>query len=199
MRGVLHPIQPKRSAQYVVSMTAARAKSAGRYRALLAFLSAVAFAIPVAWAATNDGPLPVDEAFPITASFVNGKLSVQVDVMPGHYLYRDRFGFRVDGKDVESAVAPRLTKLAHDKGKVKNDPTFGKTTVFEKPFVLDLIPVKATQTELELVFQGCSEVAGICYPPATRLFMMSAGAKHVPAKEILPASLKNQFKPQVSQ
>jgi thiol:disulfide interchange protein DsbD len=180
-------------------MTAPGTKSAGRCRALLAFLSAVAFATPVAWAAASDGPLPVDEAFPMTASLVDGKLSLQADVKPGHYLFRDRFEFHVNGKDVGSAVAPKLTKLAHDKGKVKNDPTFGKTTVFEKPFVLELMPVTTSKTELELVFQGCSEVAGICYPPTKRVFAMTAGAKNVPAKALPPSSLKNQFKPQVSQ
>ncbi len=154
---------------------------------------------PVVWAADSDGPLPVDEAFPVTASFVGGKLALQVGVTPGHYLYRDRFEFWVDGKDIGSAVSPKLTKLSQHKGKVKNDPTFGKTTVFEQPFVLELVPVAATKTELELVFQGCSEVAGICYPPAKRLFALTAGTKNLPAKALPPPSLKNQFKPQVSQ
>ena len=155
--------------------------------------------IPVASAAASDGPLPVDEAFPVTASFVDGKLALQVGVTPGHYLYRDRFEFRVDGRDVGPAVSPKLTKLAQDKGKVKNDPTFGKTTIFEKPFSLQLIAVAATKTELELVFQGCSEVAGICYPPAKRSFTLLAGAKNSSPKELQPTSLKNLFKAQVSQ
>ena len=154
---------------------------------------------PVAWAAASDGPLPVDEAFPVTASFVDGRLALQVGVTPGHYLYRDRFEFRVDGKDVGPAVAAKLTRLAREKGKVKNDPTFGKTTVFEKPFVLELVPVATTKVELELVFQGCSEVAGVCYPPARRSFALAAGVKHSPPKELQPAGLKNLFKPQVSQ
>ena len=155
--------------------------------------------VPVAWSAPADGPLPVDEAFPVTASFVDGKLALQVGVTPGHYLYRDRFEFRVDGKDIGPAVSPKLIKLAQDKGKVKNDPTFGKTTVFEKPFVLELVPVATIKTELELVFQGCSEVAGICYPPAKRVFALTTGAKNLSPKELQPASLKNRFKPQVSQ
>ncbi len=155
--------------------------------------------MPVAGSAAADGPLPVDEAFPVTASFVGGKLALQVDVMPGHYLYRDRFEFRVDGKDVGPVVMPKLNKLAQDKGKVKNDPTFGKTTVFEKAVVLELMSVAATKTELELVFQGCSAVAGICYPPAKRLFSLVAGAKNSSPNGLQPTSLKNQFKPQVSQ
>ena len=196
---MLHPIQPKRSAQYVVSMTAKSVISAARFVASMAIFCAVAFMIPVASAAASDGPLPVDEAFPVTASFVDGKLALQVGVTPGHYLYRDRFEFRVDGRDVGPAVSPKLTKLAQDKGKVKNDPTFGKTTVFEKPFSLELIRVATSKTELELVFQGCSEVAGICYPPAKRSFTLLAGAKNSSPKELQPTSLKNLFKAQVSQ
>ena len=155
--------------------------------------------VPSAWSAATDVPLPVDEAFPVTASFVKGKLALQVGVTPGHYLYRDRFEFRVDGKDVGPAVLPKLTKLAQNKGKIKNDPTFGKTTVFEKPFSLDLLSVAGGKTELELVFQGCSEVAGICYPPAKRVFAMTSGVKNSLPKEMQPPSLKSLFKPQVSQ
>ena len=180
-------------------MTATSSKSASRFAALIAICCAVAFTVPTAWSATHDGPLPVDQAFPVTASFVNGKLALQVGVTPGHYLYRDRFEFRVDGKDVGSVVSPKLASLARDKGKVKNDPTFGKTTVFEKPFAIDLLSVTGSKTELELVFQGCSEVAGICYPPAKRVFALTAGAKNLLPKELQPASLKNLFKPQVSQ
>ncbi len=153
--------------------------------------------VPVAWSTATDGPLPFDEAFPVTASFVNGKLALQVGVTPGHYLYRDRFEFRVDGKDIGAAVTPKLARLSQ--AKVKNDPTFGKTTVFDKSFSLDLVPASGAKAELELVFQGCSEVAGICYPPAKRLFTLAAGAKNSPPKGLQPASLKSLFKPQVSQ
>ena len=180
-------------------MTATWPKSAARFAALVAIFCAVAFVTPVVWSATADGPLPVDEAFPLTASFVDGKLAIQVDVKPGHYLYRDRFEFRVDGKDVGAAVLPKLTKLAQDKGKVKNDPTFGKTTVFEKPFSIDVAAVSAPKTELEIMFQGCSEVAGVCYPPAKRSFLLTAGVKNSLPKELQPVSLKNLYKPQVSQ
>ena len=180
-------------------MTATLPKSAARFAALIAIFSAVAFMLPVAWAAASDGPLPVDEAFPVTASFVGGKLALQVGVTPGHYLYRDRFEFRVDGKDVGPAVLPKLVKLAQEKGKVKNDPTFGKTTVFEKSFSFEVLPVAAGKTELELMFQGCSEVAGVCYPPVKRVFALTSGAKNSPPKESQPTSLKNLFKPQVSQ
>ncbi len=165
----------------------------------MAIFCAVAFVASGAQAAASDGPLPVDEAFPITASFINGKLALQIGVTPGHYLYRDRFELRVDGKDVGPAVASKLAKLALAKGKVKNDPTFGKTTVFESPFTFELVPVANPKTELELVFQGCSEVAGVCYPPAKRLFALTAGAKSAPPKELQPTGLKNLFKPQVSQ
>lgn len=185
-------------AQYFRSMTATWSKSAARTVTGIAIIFAVALLSPAAWSAATDGPLPVDEAFPITASFVAGKLALQIGVTPGHYLYRDRFEFRVDGKDVGPAVSAKLTKLAQEKGKVKNDPTFGKTTVFEKPFVLELIPVATTKAELELVFQGCSEVAGICYPPSKRVFTLTSGVKNLPPKELQPTSLKNLFKPQVS-
>ena len=147
------------------------------------------------------GPLGTDEAVAtcgVARLGISSRQSAKISLMkPGHYLYRDRFEFRVDGKDVGAAVTPKLGRLTQ--AKVKIDPTFGKTTVFETPFSLELIPVTATKTELEFVFQGCSEVAGVCYPPAKRVFVLTAGAKYSPPNELQPASLKNQFKPQVSQ
>ena len=95
-----------------------------------------------------------------------------------------------------------ISALNLPKGKVKTDPNFGRVEVYEAPFSLTAATKLTGETQLKLVFQGCSEVAGVCYPPTTRTFALVAGAKDVAAKEIAPVSpmsLKQQFKPQVSQ
>ena len=144
-----------------------------------------------AGAAQPPAPLPVDAAFATVAALEPGKIVVKFDVLPGHYLYRDRFEVQANGQVISAITLP--------KGKVKVDPNFGRVEVYEHPFALSAATKLTADTELKLVFQGCSEVAGVCYPPTTRTFALVAGAKAVPAKEIAPVNLKQQFKPQVSQ
>ena len=142
-------------------------------------------------AAQPPAPLPVDAAFATMATLESGKIVVKFDVLPGHYLYRDRFEVQANGQVLSAIKLP--------KGKVKTDPNFGRVEVYEQPFALSAATKLTGDAELKLVFQGCSEVAGVCYPPTTRTFALVAGAKAVSAKEIASVNLKQQFKPQVSQ
>lgn len=181
------------------SMTASPRKSANRSvwrrtiaAAVVAFATSLAaLAAAQASAVQPPAPLPVDAAFATLAVLEPGKIVVKFDVLPGHYLYRDRFEVLANGQVISAIVLP--------KGKVKTDPTFGRVEVYELPFALSAATKIVDHTELKLVFQGCSEVAGVCYPPTTRTFALVAGAKAVPAKEIAPVGLKQLFKTQVSQ
>lgn len=136
-------------------------------------------------------PLAVDAAFASVASFESGKFVVKFDVLPGHYLYRDRFEMQANGQAIPKIQSPL--------GKVKVDPTFGRVEVYEQPVSLSAATQLTGSTELKLTFQGCSAIAGVCYPPTTRSFALTVGAKPVRAKEVAPVSLTSQFKPQVSQ
>lgn len=191
------------------SMTSTRSESAVKpavWRRRVACLSvllgaAVAFAAPATVAtpasAPLPAPLPVDEAFATTASLIDGAIALRIDVMPGHYLYANRFEVRVDG-----APANELQRNLQSGGKPKQDPQFGRVFVYEKPLMVRYTPKpprQKLQRELQVTFQGCSEVAGICYPPAQRTFTLAPGLKDVHARELVPVSLKSQFKPQVSQ
>lgn len=181
------------------SMTASPQNSAHRdvrWRAIVAsvvgFMSTVTtLAAASAVAAQTPAPLPVDVAFATVAALQPGKIVVKFDVLPGHYLYRERFEVQANGQVISAIVLP--------KGKVKTDPNFGRVEVYEQPFALSAATKLTGDTELKLVFQGCSELAGVCYPPTTRTFALTAGAKDVHAKEITPVNLKQQFKAQVSQ
>ena len=180
-------------------MTASPQKSARRgawWQVLAA--SVVAFVtVEVTLAATTAGavqppaPLPVDTAFAMVAALQPGKFVVTFDVLPGHYLYRDRFQVQANGRVISAVKLP--------KGKLKMDPNFGRVEVYEQPFALSAATKLTGDTELRLVFQGCSEVAAVCYPPTTRTFALVSGAKAVSAKENAPVNLGQQFKPQVSQ
>ena len=191
------------------SMTSTSAESAAKpvvWRRRVACLSvllgaAVAFAAPATVAmpasAPLPAPLPVDEAFATTASLIDNAIALRIDVMPGHYLYANRFEVSLDG-----ATANELQRNLKGGGKPKQDPQFGRVFVYEKPVLVRYTPKPPRQNpqpELKVTFQGCSEVAGICYPPTQRTFTLVPGVKDVHARELVPVSLKNQFKPQVSQ
>lgn len=179
------------------SMTARGRESAAArrvgYRGV-AFLSVALIAFAV-WAAPPaappPAPLPVDEAFPVTATLAAGKITVKFDVLPGHYLYRDRFEVQANG---QAAGALKLPK-----GKIKNDPHFGRVEVYEQPLTLSVATKLAGTATVKVTFQGCSEIAGVCYPPAQRTFALTAGAQDVRPNEVPAISLGNQFRKQVSQ
>ena len=171
-------------------------RAAPRLVASLSVLTSV-FALSVAVAATPPAApvaptlLSVDAAFPVVAAFELGKFVVKFDVLPGHYLYKDRFEMQANGQ--------ALTKISLPSGKIKTDPTFGRVEVYEQPMSVSAATTLTDKAELTLVFQGCSEVAGVCYPPTKRTFTLTAGAKDVRAKDVSAVSFKNQFKPMVSQ
>ena len=181
------------------SMTARRQESATPHARLrgfpsrgVAFLLALMGATMALAAPTQPpAPLPVDEAFSAVASMESGKLVVKFDVLPGHYLYRDRFELQANGQPVTAITLP--------KGKTKNDPTFGRVEVYEQPMVLSAATRVTGAATVKVTFQGCSEVAGVCYPPTQRTFALTPGAKEVRPNEAAPLSLGAQFRKQVSQ
>lgn len=129
-------------------------------------------------AALPGGLLPVDQAFPLRATRVDGRLVIRFDVVSGHYLYRERFEAAIQGKEAAIGRLPA--------GKVREDAFFGKVAVFDQPVELSIgLPAAASSGEPTVVavrYQGCSERAGVCYPPVTRSFKV-AGDRI----ELLPA------------
>jgi thiol:disulfide interchange protein len=143
-------------------------------------------------------PLPVDTAFPLLASFEKGKISLRVDVLPGHYLYRDRFEFSRDAE--KPYPLDKFKQSADAAGKTKNDPHFGAVAVFEAPVMLNVGQTTRPKTKIVVTYQGCSELAGVCYPPVKRSFELSAGDANVAAIETAkPSGLGALFKKNVSQ
>lgn len=183
-----------------LSLTPHTPRSMTGWRAISAAFSVLA--ATAALAATPE-PLPVDEAFGVTASFVNQAVSIKFDVQPGHYLYADRFEVTQDG-----VPATELQRKLRSGGKPKQDPNFGLVKVYFVPVsVASRAPkyakgeaaVSKPHTTLEVAFQGCSELAGICYPPTKRLLTVASGAKDVKPQDARAPSLKSLFSKQVSQ
>lgn len=113
--------------------------------------------------------LPIDEAFQGSANRLGDELIVRFSIAKGYYLYRDRFGFKAEG----TALGP----VTYPEGELKNDEFLGEQVVYHD-FVELHVPVSISAAspaafDLEVQFQGCAE-KGLCYPPTTRNYHISA-------------------------
>ncbi|MGM0633506.1 MAG: protein-disulfide reductase DsbD domain-containing protein [Pseudomonadota bacterium] len=106
--------------------------------------------------------LDVEDAFRWhTLRHSDRQLTIQWDVAPGYYLYREQFRFvRVDNGAELAATLPD--------GRNHHDAYFGDVEVYHDSVsaTIDLPDELSGPLELQVRFQGCAE-AGLCYPPQT--------------------------------
>ncbi|WXU00180.1 MAG: Thiol:disulfide interchange protein DsbD [Catillopecten margaritatus gill symbiont] len=111
----------------------------------------------------SDEPLRADEAFAYSVSAIDANtLRATWSVHPEYYLYHNKFFIDVKGADFGEIIFP--------KGKIKDDPLFGKVEVYKGNLVID-IPLKNIQTgqiTFSAKYQGCW-LGGICYPPVEKI------------------------------
>lgn len=107
----------------------------------------------------SDEPLPADEAFAFSAHvFDANTLLVAWDIHPEYYLYHDKFF--IDTKGAE------IGKVDFPKGKIKDDPLFGKVQIHKNRLELEVPLRNITSQNITFTakYQGCW-TGGICYPP----------------------------------
>lgn len=113
-----------------------------------------------------DDLLPPEQAFAVSVVARDaGTLVATFTPVPGYYLYRDKFAFRIQrppGMEVASVALPR--------GVLKDDPFFGKTEIFDQA-VQATIKLKhrrnpaARTLSLYVKYQGCNIPLGVCFLP----------------------------------
>jgi thiol:disulfide interchange protein DsbD len=87
-------------------------------------------------------------------------------------LYRDRISAKADSASV-SLAPPQWPD-----GEVKHDPNFGEVRIFREQAVATLpLPTAGGEWTLRVRYQGCAD-AGLCYPPQTQTFRVSADGVH---------------------
>ena len=151
------------------------------------------FTLGGAWAAsaasTEPDLLEAEVAFRFSARLKDAKtIEVGYVIAPGYYLYRERFGFALEGAAAGKPALPR--------GKNTFDATFNKTMEVYRGAMAVTLPLKQTADAamtLRATSQGCAD-AGVCYPPqvhTVRLMLSSAanGLSVVPAGAPLPSAL----------
>lgn len=108
--------------------------------------------------------LDPDVAFVFSAEAADGNtLIARWQIAPEHYLYRDKFTFRLLDANGVTLGEPQIPM-----GEEKNDEFFGQIRIFHDEVTIYL-PLQrsvddAMTLTLEAGYQGCAE-AGICYPP----------------------------------
>jgi thiol:disulfide interchange protein DsbD len=120
---------------------------------------------PALAAAPEDELLEPDQAFRLTTRTVSETtLEASWKIAPGYYMYRDKFRFEaLDGTQLKTPVIPR--------GKVKDDPLFGKVETYTKSVKIRLPFTRAagaSTARLRITSQGCNEPVGVCYPPIVK-------------------------------
>lgn len=115
--------------------------------------------VPIA--AFAQAPRAPDAVFRLDVTRQNdGGVECTWEIMPGHYLYRERISATTDGG--------KLLPVATAAGEKKEDPTFGMTEVYHEKAqagigVGNLPPTGA----IHVSYQGCAE-HGVCYPPVSK-------------------------------
>ena len=116
--------------------------------------------------------LPPDQAFKLTIKVRSAHtLIAEFKPAKNYYLYKDKITFN------PKSAGTLIEKISLPQGKMKNDPTFGQTEVYYKPFqaIISLkreIPV-STQLSLAATYQGCNEPIGVCYAPIDKLIKLT--------------------------
>jgi thiol:disulfide interchange protein DsbD len=138
--------------------------------------------------------LPPDQAFKLSVEAIgSNQIIANFEVAPGHYLYRDRIKFSLEGLPnvVQSVELPQ--------GEIKKDPTFGETIVYHHSFSAKILLVPKTsagKVKLLASYQGCSE-KGLCYAPIHKtievdLSTISLAARNDIANPDLASSSEDQ-------
>ena len=137
----------------------------------------------------QDDILDVDEAFKLSTEVKDNTFIANIQITEGHYLYRDKTRILVDDADVTPS------ELQLPAGDSKHDPIFNETLYVFHQDIKAILPFRYTgNSDKEVIFkveyQGCSEIAGICYPPQTKTVsvkLLAASAATSPSLTNTPA------------
>ena len=120
-----------------------------------------------------DSFLTPDRAFQLKLTAVNAQnIQASFSVASGYYLYRDRIKFEIAAPTQDGSAKIVLVSLPI--GEIKQDPTFGKQTVYHHDFNanIQLAAPAAHALTINASYQGCSE-KGLCYAPIKKSFTLN--------------------------
>ncbi|GAB6070888.1 protein-disulfide reductase DsbD [Thiomicrorhabdus hydrogeniphila] len=101
----------------------------------------------------------------------DGQLELNWNIAHGYHLYQDKIKASVIKGDAT------IGALQLPKAEQIDDPLFGKTMVYHNNLSASL-PISAITgtATIQIVYQGCSAEAGVCYPPIKKQIEVNASA-----------------------
>lgn len=129
--------------------------------------------------------VPVDQAFAFDFQQSEHQLTLNWQIKPGYYLYRQQIKVVPTSADIAPLTIP--------KGTWHEDEFYGKTEIFTRQLNLPItVNVADKGSSVSVTYQGCAE-AGFCYPPETRVVPLSAIAPSaIDANVSSPLSLEGE-------
>lgn len=120
--------------------------------------------------ASEDELLPPDQAFQLNVEGNGtGALRLQFNVASGYHLYKDKITVTLTQGEGKLG-APQMPTAVKD-----NDPVFGNVEVYKAPFEVTVPVSQAMGTiSVQVGYQGCSDTLGVCYPPETKSYKITA-------------------------
>lgn len=123
----------------------------------------------------SDQPLLPSQAFAFSAKIASADtVALNWVIAPEHYLYRERFSFKI--------LQPKTASLAADlpQGLTKTDNILGTYQIYAASLTVPLTIVHAdnNNVEFQVTYQGCSE-AGYCYPPMSHTVTVNFAHKTI--------------------
>lgn len=110
--------------------------------------------------------VPVDQAFAFDFKQQGSQVTLNWQIRPGYYLYRQQIKLVPQQATLGAFTLPE--GLSH------KDEFFGEVAIFKQQLNLQ-VPLQqaAANASLSVTYQGCAE-AGFCYPPETRIIPLDA-------------------------
>lgn len=121
--------------------------------------------IPFSYAENSLQPLPPEQAFIFTTHLTkNNQLTLQWNIAPGYYLYRDQLRVKL-----APASQVQLGEVNLPEGVQKTDSIRGSYQIYSGTLTLDVPLASIDKGMLDLIigYQGCS-TKGFCYTPINK-------------------------------
>jgi thiol:disulfide interchange protein DsbD len=142
------------------------------YRHPLTLAVAFVLLLPIGPAAVGamvgEAPLPPEQVFAVDAArAADGGVDLVFGIREGYYLYRERTHVAAEPAG-DGAPALDLPP-----GKPKEDPNFGRVEIYRGEVAGRVTSGPSGEWTLAVRYQGCAD-AGLCYPPQTARFRVTA-------------------------
>lgn len=132
-------------------------------------------------------PMPVDQAFQLKKVYCNDGESITTtwDVLPGNYLYKDRFLFSILNAVPVTLGNPVFPETSLVKTYPDGRTMMAYTGHFSVTVPLEFQKNYTDRVKLQISYQGCSDF-GICYPMQTKIVTVCLNGAHPTEIESAP-------------